>query len=33
MGHHSWSKTVTLAPLLPVSQALGKVAIEVVRSK
>jgi transglutaminase-like putative cysteine protease len=33
MGHHSWSKTVTLAPLLPVSQVLGKLSIEVVRSK
>jgi transglutaminase-like putative cysteine protease len=33
MGDHSWSKTATLAPLLPVSQALGKVAIEVMRAK
>jgi transglutaminase-like putative cysteine protease len=33
MGDHSWSRTATLAPLLPVSQALGKVAIEVVRAK
>jgi hypothetical protein len=33
MGDHSWSKTATLAPLLPVSQALGKVSIEVLRSK
>jgi transglutaminase-like putative cysteine protease len=33
MGDHSWSKTATLAPLLPVSQALGKVAIDVVRAK
>jgi hypothetical protein len=33
MGDHSWTKTATLAPLLPVSQALGKVQIEVVSSK
>ena len=33
MGDHSWSKTATLAPLLPVSQALGKIQIDVVRTK
>jgi transglutaminase-like putative cysteine protease len=29
----SWSKTATLAPLLPVSRALGKVQIEIVSAK
>jgi hypothetical protein len=33
MSDHSWSKTATLAPLLPISQVLGKLQIEVVRSK
>ena len=33
MGDHSWSKTATLAPLLPVSQALGKIQIDVVSTK
>ncbi len=33
MGDHSWSKTATLAPLLPVSQALGKIHIDVLSSK
>jgi hypothetical protein len=29
----SWSKKTTLAPLLPVSQALGKIQIEIVSAK
>ena len=33
MGHHSWDKTVTLAPLLPIARTLGKIKIEVVESK
>lgn len=33
MGDHSWAKTATLAPFLPIQQALGKLQIEVVRSK
>jgi transglutaminase-like putative cysteine protease len=33
MADHSWSKTATLAPLLPVAQALGKIQIEVVSAK
>ena len=33
MGHHSWDKTTTLAPLLPISRTLGKIQIEVVESK
>jgi hypothetical protein len=33
MGDHSWAKTTTLAPLLPISQALGKLQIEIVSSK
>jgi transglutaminase-like putative cysteine protease len=33
MADHSWGKTATLAPLLPVSQALGKLRIDVVSAK
>jgi transglutaminase-like putative cysteine protease len=33
MLDHNWSKTQTLAPLLPVSQVLGKLQIEVVSAK
>lgn len=33
MRDHSWAKTATLAPLLPISQALGKLQIEVVKAK
>jgi hypothetical protein len=33
MADHSWAKTATLAPLLPISQALGKLQIEVVKAK
>ena len=33
MGDHSWSKTATLAPLLPVSEALGKIQIEIISAK
>jgi transglutaminase-like putative cysteine protease len=33
MGHHSWDKTTTLAPLLPISRTLGKIKIEVIESK
>jgi transglutaminase-like putative cysteine protease len=33
MADHSWSKTATLAPLLPVSRALGKVKIAVLSTK
>lgn len=29
MGDHSWAKTQTLAPLLPIARALGKVQIEI----
>jgi hypothetical protein len=33
MGDHSWADTRTLAPLLPVSQALGKLHIEITSAK
>jgi hypothetical protein len=33
MADHSWGKTQTLAPLLPIAQTLGKLQIEVVSSK
>jgi hypothetical protein len=33
MADHSWSKTATLAPLLPVSRALGKIKIAVLSTK
>ncbi|MFO0842978.1 MAG: transglutaminase-like domain-containing protein [Gemmataceae bacterium] len=33
MADHSWAKTETLAPLLPISQTLGKLQIEVVGAK
>jgi transglutaminase-like putative cysteine protease len=33
MGEHSWDRTVTLAPLLPIASALGKVGIDIVSTK
>jgi hypothetical protein len=33
MGEHHWDRTATLAPLLPISSALGKVRIDVVSAK
>ena len=33
MADHSWGKTQTLAPLLPIAQSLGKLQIDVVSSK
>jgi transglutaminase-like putative cysteine protease len=33
MAEHSWDKTVTLAPLLPIAAVLGKVKIDVVSAK
>ena len=33
MGEHSWDKTVTLAPLLPISAVLGKIRIEIVSTR
>ncbi|MFO0881678.1 MAG: transglutaminase-like domain-containing protein [Gemmataceae bacterium] len=33
MAHHSWAKTQTLAPLLPISQTLGKLQIEILSAK
>jgi hypothetical protein len=33
MADHSWNKTATLAPLLPVAGALGKIQIEVISAK
>ncbi|MFM7148621.1 MAG: transglutaminase-like domain-containing protein [Gemmataceae bacterium] len=33
MGDHSWAKTQTLAPLLPIAQTLGKLQIEVLAVK
>jgi transglutaminase-like putative cysteine protease len=33
MGEHSWDRTVTLGPLLPIASALGKVRIEVVSAR
>jgi transglutaminase-like putative cysteine protease len=33
MADHSWAKTATLAPLLPISQTLGKLQIEVVSAR
>jgi hypothetical protein len=33
MADHSWGRTATLAPLLPVSRALGKIQIDVISTK
>ncbi len=33
MAEHSWDRTLTLAPLLPISRTLGKLSIEIVRTR
>jgi hypothetical protein len=33
MGAHSWDRTVTLAPLLPIARTLGKIQIEIVSTE
>ncbi len=33
MGEHSWDRTVTLAPLLPIAATLGKVKIDIISAR